>query len=298
MNTLAVDIGGTKFSMALFQDGRMIQRQTHATRRGGGREWMMEQIGSIANHWKKEAGFECCGIGFGGPVDFASQRVTVSNVVADWQDFPLALNLECELGVPVAIDNDGNLGALGESVYGAGVGCDPLFYVTISTGIGGGFISEGNVYRGADSFAGEIGHIAVKPGGPRCACGANGCLERLCSGLWLEADYGKPAKELLSDPAFVRRYVIDLAIGLKSVILLLNPARVVIGGGISKAGETLFGPLNAELRRQITNWSRARIDVVQATLGDDSVLFGALALAEAAITVKPRGESTSSGSIR
>jgi glucokinase len=282
MNTLAIDIGGTKFSMALFHDKKMTQRQTHVTQREGGREWMMEQIVRIAKQWRTDAVLERCGVGFGGPVDFASQRVTVSNVVADWQEFPLAASLEGELGVPVIVDNDGNVGALGEAVYGAGVGCNPLFYMTISTGIGGGLIVGGEVYRGADSFAAEIGHITVRPGGPRCACGANGCLERMCCGMWIEADHGKAAKELLGDPAFVRNYVVDLALGLKSVILLLNPARIVIGGGITKAGEALFGPLHAELHRQITSWSRARIDVVPAALGDDSVLYGALALAESA----------------
>lgn len=282
MNTLAIDIGGTKFSMALFENGQMTLRQSHATRREGGREWMMEQIAGIAALWKQDAEFERCGVGFGGPVDFSTQRVTVSNVVADWQEFPLAASLEGELGVPVVIDNDGNVGALGEAVYGAGIGCDPLFYITISTGIGGGLIVGGEVYRGADSFAGEIGHITVRPGGPRCGCGAAGCLERMCCGLWMEADHGKPANELLRDPVFVQSYVIDLAIGLKSVIMLLNPARIVIGGGISKAGNALFLPLGSELHRQITGWSRARIDVVPAKLGDDSVLYGALALAESA----------------
>src|ERR1035441_5110382 len=146
MNTLAIDIGGTKFSMALFQDEKMILRQSHATEREGGRQWMMGQIVRIAGLWRNELGFERCGVGFGGPVDFATQRVMVSNVVADWQDFPLAASLEGELGVPVVIDNDGNVGALGEAVYGAGVGCDPFFYMTISTGIGGGFIAGGQVY--------------------------------------------------------------------------------------------------------------------------------------------------------
>lgn len=282
MKVLAIDIGGTKFSMALFQDGHLIERHCEATRREGGRTWMMEQIVGIAKVWQQGAGFERCGVGFGGPVDFATQRVTVSNVVADWKDFPLSASLERELSAPVVMDNDGNLGALGEAVYGAGVGCDPLFYMTISTGIGGGLIADGKIYRGADSFAAEVGHITVRPGGPRCACGGEGCLERICSGTGIEADNGKPAKELLADAAFVPRYVVDLAAGLKSVIMLLNPARIVIGGGISKAGEALFGPLNAELRRQITSWSRARIDVVPAKLGDDSVLYGALALAEAA----------------
>jgi len=101
----------------------------------------------------------------------------------------------------------------------------------------------------------------------------------MCCGLWLERDYGRPAEELLRDAAFVQRYVVDLALGLKAAIMLLNPARIIIGGGISKAGDALFIPLRAELRRQITAWSRARIDVVPAALVDDSVLYGALALA-------------------
>jgi glucokinase len=98
--------------------------------------------------------------------------------------------------------------------------------------------------------------------------------------LWLERDHGRPVSELLRDPAFVEQYVVDLALGLKAAIMLLNPARIVIGGGISKAGDRLFVPLRAELRRQITAWSRARIDVVPAELGDDSVLYGAMALAQ------------------
>ncbi len=258
----------------------MILRQTLATERDGGRVWMMHQILSIANRWRKDSDFDSCGLGFGGPVDFVSQRVTTSNVVADWQKFPLASALQAELNVPTVIDNDANLGALGEAIYGAGAGCDPLFYLTLSTGIGGGFVIGGQIFRGADSFAGEIGHITVRPGGPRCSCGADGCLERMCSGIWLESDHGRPAKDLLMDLEFVQRYVVDLAMGLKSAILLLNPARVVIGGGISKAGDSLFVPLRKELRRQITCWSQARIDVVPSALGDDSVLFGALALAQ------------------
>jgi glucokinase len=177
-------------------------------------------------------------------------------------------------------DNDANAGALGEARYGAGRGAFPLLYVTLSTGIGGGIVLEDGVYRGADSYAGEIGHLTLYPGGPECLCGARGCFERHCGGLWLERDHGKPASELLEDPEFVARYVVDLATGLKSAIMLLNPARIVIGGGISKAGDRLFVRLREELRRQITWWSRARVEVVQAELGADSVLWGALALTE------------------
>ena len=152
--------------------------------------------------------------------------------------------------------------------------------MTLSTGIGGGIYEDGRVWRGSDSYGGEIGHLTIRPDGPECLCGARGCYERMCSGLWLERDYGKSARELIEDPEFVKRYVVDLALGLKAAIMLLNPGRIVIGGGISKAGDRLFVPLLTELRRQITGWSGARIDVVPAALGDDSVLYGALALAE------------------
>src|SRR5271155_848632 len=278
MNTLAIDIGGTKFSIALFDGAKMVRRESRATDRDGGPEWMLAQIESIAAPWS----FERCGIGFGGPVDFKTQRVALSTHVGGWRDFPLVERIQKRFGVPVTMDNDANVGALGEAIHGSGRDTRPLFYMTLSTGIGGGIVLEdGSVYRGADSWAGEIGHLTIRPDGPECLCGARGCLERMCCGLWLERDHGKPAHELLRDPEFVKRYVVDLARGLKTAIMLLNPVRIVIGGGIAKAGETLFGPLRAELRIQVTNWSRARLDVVPADLGDDSVLWGALELAKA-----------------
>ena len=280
MITLAIDIGGTKLTMALFDGDRMMERESRITDRQGGREWMLQQIVSILARWKARYRIERCGIGFGGPVDFAQQRVALSTHVAGWSDFDLPGHLEKSLGFRPLMDNDANLGALGEARYGAGRGHRPLFYMTLSTGIGGGIItSDENVYRGADSYAGELGHLTIRPDGPDCLCGSRGCFERMCCGLWLERDHGRSASDLLQDPAFVARYVVDLALGLKAAIMLLNPARIVIGGGISKAGDALFSPLRAELRRTITDWSRARIDVVPAALGDDSVLYGALALA-------------------
>jgi len=280
MNTLAIDIGGTKFSMAAFQDDRMTCRESRSTDREGGRDWMLDQIVSIAQDWQRSAPLDCCGVGFGGPVQFPEQRVTLSTHVGGWRDFALSAWLEQQLGLPTVMDNDANLGALGEALFGAGRGASPLFYATISTGIGGGLVVDGRIYRGADSYAGEIGHLSVRPDGPECLCGARGCLERMCGGIWMEPGHGRSARELFQDPQFVQRYVIDLALGLKACIMLLNPARIVIGGGISKAGPALFGPLRQELGRQITAWSRARIDLLPAALGDDSVLYGALALAK------------------
>ncbi|MDP8990383.1 MAG: ROK family protein [Acidobacteriota bacterium] len=277
MKILAIDIGGTKFTLALFEGGRMTRRESHASDRAQGREWMLRQIAGILAGWNN---IERCGIGFGGPVDFPRQRVALSTHAGGWRDFPLSQYVEDLLGVPTVMDNDANAGALGEARYGVG-GPLPLFYVTLSTGIGGGLIlGDGSVYRGADSWAGEIGHLTVQPGGPECLCGARGCLERMCSGLWLERDHGRPARELLQDPAFVERYVVNLTLGLKAAIMLINPARVVLGGGVAKAGDALLVPLRAELGRQITAWSGARVEVVGAGLGDDSVLWGGLALAE------------------
>jgi glucokinase len=281
MSTLAIDVGGTKFSMAVFEGGRMLERTSRATDREGGREWMLDQIASVIRDWTTRYKFQGCGIGFGGPVEFDRQRIALSTHVGGWSDFDLPRYLENTLGLLPVMDNDANVGALGEALYGAGRGYRPLFYMTLSTGIGGGIIPSGEtIYRGADSYAGELGHIVIRPEGPECLCGWHGCFERMCGGLWLERDYGKPAEELLRDPEFVKRYVVDLAMGLKAAIMLLNPAQIVIGGGISKTGDALFVPLRAELRRQITTWSRARIDVVPAALGDDSVLYGAMALVE------------------
>lgn len=277
MHTLAIDIGGTKFSLAEFDGESMRRRESHSTDRDGGPRWMVERIVSVAQSWRTL--YDRCGVGFGGPVDFARQQVILSTHVGGWSGFDLAGELRSALGLPVIMDNDANVGALGEARHGAGAGVDPLFYMTLSTGIGGGILANGAPLRGADSYAGEIGHLTIRPDGPECLCGARGCFERMCCGLWLERDHGKAPGELLLSPEFVNRYVIDLALGLKACIMLLNPARIVIGGGIAKAGDLLFEPLRGELRRQVTPWSRARIDVVPAALGDDSVLYGAMELA-------------------
>jgi glucokinase len=275
---LAIDIGGTKFSMAVFDGRRMVSRESRATDAAGGCQWMLGQISEIVTSWRREYTFERCGIGFGGPVDFTRQRVVLSTHVGGWSDFDLCGFVRDLTGAPTVIDNDANAGALGEAEFGAGKGYSPLFYMTLSTGIGGGIYADGKIWRGADSYAGEIGHLTIRPGGPECLCGARGCFERMCCGLWLERDYGKPAKVLMEDPEFVNHYVVDLALGLKAAIMLLNPQRNVIGGGISQAGDRLFLPLRAELRRQITTWSRARIDAVPPVLRDNSVLYGALVL--------------------
>lgn len=279
MEVLAIDIGGSKHSLALFREGRMVRRETHPTNVAGGRAWMVARLTALGREWLAAARAAASGIGFGGPVDFPSQRVGRSMHAGGWQDFPLTLVLQEAWGVPCCMDNDANLGALGEYRFGAGRGARLLLYVTLSTGIGGGIVVDGKIMRGADSLAGEVGHIPLEAGGPECSCGARGCFEAFCSGRAIESRTGRSAAELLQDPAFRAGYVPALARGLRAALLLLNPDRLVIGGGVSKAGEVLFGDLRAELRRQIPVSLPIHVDVRPAALGDDSVLWGALALA-------------------
>lgn len=278
MRVFALDVGGTKFSVAAFEDDKLILRESRSTDRAGGPVALFAEVERIYQSWGFQPDF--CGIGFGGPVDFPTQTVTLSTHIEGWKQYPLVENLKNLCGAPAVMDNDANVGALGEAVYGAGRDADPLFYMTLSTGIGGGIVIGRNIYRGADSYAGELGHLNIVPDGPDCLCGSNGCFERMCCGLWLERDYGKPADELLQDPQFVSKYVVYLARGLKAALMILNPARIVIGGGLSKAGDRLFVPLRQELNRQMTAWSKARRDVVPAQLQDDSILYGCLALAK------------------
>src|SRR4051812_38174990 len=129
MRTLAIDVGGTKFTVAAFDGERMVGRESRATDRDGGREGMVRNIVEVARTMRP---FERCGIGFGGPVDYVRQTVAKSTHVGGWNEFPLVEHLRNELGVPAIMDNDANVGAIGEAVYGAGQGADPLFYMTLS----------------------------------------------------------------------------------------------------------------------------------------------------------------------
>jgi glucokinase len=276
---LAVDIGGTKHSLALFEEGRMRRRETFPTDAAGGRPWMLEHLKGLLPGWLAGARPAACGIGFGGPVDYAAQRVGRSMHAGGWHDFPLPAVLAEHLGIPCRMDNDANLGALGEWSAGAGAGASSLLYVTLSTGIGAGVLLNGEIWHGADSLAGELGHVPLAPDGPGCPCGAHGCFEALCSGRAIETRTGRPAAELLQDPEFRAGYVRDLARGLRAALMLLNPERVILGGGLSKAGDALFADLRAELACQIPASLPVRADVRPAALGDDSVLWGAAKMA-------------------
>jgi len=311
-NVIVVDIGGTHFRVGLFdEEGRRLLVNEHATFRGGGRDWMLQQVRDHCRDLVEKSDFPvtACGVSFGGPVDFERRRVT-SLHAPGWESFPLAEWARETLGLPCRLDNDANAGALGEFCYGAGRGLRSLVYVTISTGIGGGLISDGRVIRGRDSMAGEIGHLPVSENGVLCSCGARGCLETFCSGtaiaqrgqewatrrpesvarmiemsggvienITAQAVVQAAAEGNMAAEGILREVGRWLGRALLVVIRLLNPDKIVLGGGVAQAGKLLLDPVHEALDELKSPTIRYSTEIVLAELGTFSPLYGAAALA-------------------
>jgi glucokinase len=242
-------------------------------------------------------------------VDFQHQRVT-SVHSPGWKNFSLAKWVGTNLNLPCRIDNDANAGALGEFRYGAGRGTESLVYVTLSTGVGAGLILNGKTYRGKDGLAGELGHVPISDSGTTCSCGAVGCLESLCSGRaigqraqklgWRRSEglthadestdtrpEGMTAQEIVQaasqgDAAalhIVREAAGWLARGLLTVIRILNPDRIILGGGLTLAGQVLLDPLHQSLAELASPSIGYSTGIVVAELGPYSPLYGAAAMA-------------------
>jgi len=311
-NVLAIDIGGTHFRLGLFdQRGQRLEISEGVTLRSGGREWMLEQIRQRARTLLEQSRSPvgACGISFGGPVDFRLQRVT-SVHSPGWKSFSFARWVGENLRLPCLIDNDANAGALGEFLYGAGRGTQAMVYVTLSTGVGAGLILNGKTYRGKDGLAGELGHVPISDSGNTCSCGAVGCLESFCSG-WAIAERGKEwrrrrregpahvgdlsgestqgitAKEIALAASGGDRGAIQivqdaarwLARGLLTVIRILNPDRIILGGGLTLAGQILLVPLQQCMKELASPTIGYSTEIVTAELGLYSPLYGAAAMA-------------------
>ncbi|HXX22989.1 MAG TPA: ROK family protein [Terriglobia bacterium] len=309
---LAVDIGGTHFRLGLFDhQGRRLVISEGDTLRSGGREWMLEQIRqrTCTLLEQSDSPVGACGISFGGPVDFQHQRVT-SVHSPGWKNFSFAEWVGANLHLPCLIDNDANAGALGEFRYGAGRGTNSMVYVTLSTGIGAGLILNGKTYRGKDGLAGELGHVPISGSGIACSCGAVGCLESFSSG-WAIAERGKEwgrrrreslnhignssgestegitAKEVVLAASegdtgalqIVQEAARWLARGLLTVIRILNPDRIILGGGLTLAGRVLLDPLHQCLKELASPTIGYSTEIVTAELGLYSPLHGAAAMA-------------------
>jgi len=311
-NALALDIGGTHFRAGLFDhQGRRLMISEGDTLRSGGREWMLEQIRQRSRTLldQSDSPVGACGISFGGPVDFQHQRVT-SVHSPGWKDFSFAEWVGENLHLPCLIDNDANAGALGEFRYGAGRGTESMVYVTLSTGVGAGVILNGKAYRGKDGLAGELGHVPISDSGNKCSCGAVGCLESFCSGSAIAErgkDWGRrrresltgiddssgsrsegiTAKEIVQAASqgdaealhIVREAAAWLARGLLTVIRILNPDKIILGGGLTLAGRVLLDPLHQCLTELASPTIGYSTEVVIAELGTYSALYGAAAMA-------------------
>nr|WP_206328078.1 ROK family protein [Streptomyces sp. S3(2020)] len=239
------------------------------------------------------------GVAVPGIVD-AEQGIAVYAANLGWRDVPLrALLTERLAGVPVALGHDVRTGGLAEGRIGAGRGTDSFFFVPLGTGIAGAIGIAGRVEAGAHGFAGEIGHIVVRPGGTPCPCGQHGCLERYASAAavseaWAAAcgdpdsDAAHCAKAVRSgDPLAVQVWqnaVDALADGLVTALTLLDPRTLIIGGGLAEAGETLFTPLRDAVRQRVT--FQKLPSIVPAALGDTAGCLGAGLLAWDLINLK------------
>jgi glucokinase len=216
-----------------------------------------------------------------------------------------------EFGLPTSLENDANAAALAEHRFGAGRGVDHMIYVAASTGIGGGFILDGRLYRGATGAAAEVGHMTILPHGPRCGCGNRGCLEALASGTAIareareriargtptliaelaEGDLDRITAKMVAQAAeqgdgeareIIDAAMIYLGVGMANLVNLLNPQLLVIGGGLTKMGARLFDPVRRAVDRQAFPATAAAVEIKCAELREEVGLLGAAAVAMAA----------------
>jgi len=307
---LALDFGGTKHTAGLARRGERTWLRTareiapeHATADDDLEIMLRLARGLLAG---ERPGIT--GVSFGGPVDFYSGTVRLSHHVPGWENRPLAQMLRETFGAPAWVDNDANVAAIGEHMFGAGQGSDSLLYMTVSTGVGGGWILNGRPWRGQDRMAGEIGHMVVDPSGPVCVCGSRGCVERLASGTniarrareWLREQPERGARlralaggnmelvdaKMVAEAAAqgdalaweaLERGAQALGVGIGNAANLVNPQRFVLGGGVTKSGEGWWAAVRAAARA--TALPEVEVNIVPAALGDEAPLWGAVALA-------------------
>lgn len=305
MNAIGVDVGGTKIAAGIVTpEGEVLDEVRYPTPDSPGK--LVEAIIRAVNEVRdgSEAGGVCLAV----PGLILAQKNTVvfSPNLRAIEGIPLEEKLEPEIGLPLTIENDANAAAWGEFRFGAGSEVDHLVFVTLGTGVGGGVISRGMLMRGAQGSGGELGHVTIHATGPRCACGNRGCLETLASGTAItrrarEIAIEKPDSELgriASERTLLGEDVTELArkgdkvslrvleeigtwlgIGLASFVNIFNPEVVAIGGGVAKAGDLILASARREVHLRARSPSRDLAEIKIATLGPESGVLGAAALA-------------------
>jgi glucokinase len=313
---LGIEIGGTKLQLGLGRgDGQIVGLWRGTVDPTAGGEGIRRQIERavpelLGNANLHRTALLGVGVGFGGPIDDATRTVIKSHQIAGWDGFPLADWVAGVVGVAAVLGNDADVAGLGEALFGAGKDLSPVFYITIGSGIGGGLIIDGEIFRGCGRGAAEIGHTLVTTLNPQGQA-EQGTLESVASG-WGIAARARAALEAAPEWSSTLRHISPhtltardvaeasqggdrlatkvfcqaieaMAQAIRQVIVLLCPQRIVIGGGVSLVGEEhFFGPLRAEVEAAEFAPFRGLTDIVPAALGEEVVVHGALALARRA----------------
>ncbi|MDU4939686.1 MAG: ROK family protein [Clostridium sp.] len=305
---IGVDLGGTKISTAISTiEGNILANVVLPTKAEEGEVAVLGRIiqsidevivGSSTSIDEVEA----IGIGSPGPLD-AKKGIIITTPNLPFKDYNLVQPLKEKYNIPVYLDNDANAAAIGEYMFGAGKGKESIIYFTVSTGVGGGAVLDGKVYRGHTSNALEIGHTTVDPNGPRCNCGNLGCLEAMSSGTAI-AKKGKEAVSTNVETSLkkydtvtsyevfkeaeagdeVAKDIIDnaltyLGIGVANAIATFDPEMIIIGGGVSKAGDIVFDTVKKVVNKRCFKSMAESCEIVPAGLGSDAGVVGAVALA-------------------
>ena len=290
----AVDIGGTKIDVgAVTKEGDTITRLGCATAPEDGFGRAMQQIKGMLREAAARAGAEFEGIGVAcpGPLDPCTGLMGDVGTLPGWQGHNLVAELEPEFGVPVAVENDADAAALAEVNWGAAKGSEHFIYITVSTGIGGGIIISGELYRGAHGAHPELGHQVIDASGPLCYCKARGCWESLASGCamvsWMqEQQPGAPeltAEQICElaeqgDPLArrsVEREGYYLGLGLANLITLFTPDTIALGGGVMRSSHLFLHRAQKVIREVCTQVPDAKTRITLASLGADTGLAGA-----------------------
>jgi glucokinase len=309
---VGIDLGGTTIKMAFVnQYGEIVEKWEIPTDKSG--KEITTDIAKAIDSKLAELGYtkdKLAGIGMGapGPVNLSSGLV-YETVNLGWRNFPLKDHLELETGLPAVIDNDANIAAIGEMWKGAGDGAKDLICVTLGTGVGGGIISNGEVVHGANGAGGEIGHMTVVPeGGAPCNCGKTGCIETIASATGIvrvakeklaSTDKYSVLKEMLENNDLTSKGVFDaadqgdalaeeiidyvtfqLGLSLANISNGLNPEKIVIGGGVSKAGDRLIEKVEHYFKRFAFPRVAEAASIKVATLGNDAGVIGGAWLAK------------------
>jgi len=305
VRTVGVDLGGTKCLGVALEDGRVIGEHRVPTPVGEGA--LLDALAEVATAVGGGATLRGVGVGVPGLVDRTGVLRFAPNLPGV-TDLPIKAELEQRLGVPVRVDNDATCACWGERQIGAAQGYDDVILATLGTGVGGGIVVDGVLMRGANGFAGEIGHMVVDPDGPPCPCGQRGCWERFASGSGLArlaqaAAAGGRARKVLAlaggDPAKVRgehvtvaaaegdaeaRAVLAelgwwVALGLVNLANAFDPQAFVLGGGLIEAGDLLLDPVRTAFGTLLASGAhRPPITIVAATLGEHAGAIGAASL--------------------